>query len=145
MATAAALATAAVNVELFESRRRLGGRAASFRDPTSGELVDFCQHVSMGCCTNLAALAERVGIADCFQPSRTLRFIGPGGEMCDFRGSSWLPAPLHLAPAFDRLRYLTAADRRGIARAMWRLMRMRSNEASGRRHAPSPCFGKSCW
>ena len=57
MAAAAALSSTGVAVEIFESRRRLGGRAASFRDPTSGELIDFCQHVSMGCCTNLADLA----------------------------------------------------------------------------------------
>ena len=41
-----------------------GGRASSFTDPVTGELVDNCQHVSMACCTNLADFCRRVGIDD---------------------------------------------------------------------------------
>ena len=66
LAAAVAAAEVGLDVELFEARQRLGGRAGSFRDPESGQLVDQCQHVSMGCCTNLTDFCRRVGIADCF-------------------------------------------------------------------------------
>src|SRR5699024_4422533 len=35
----------------------------------------------------------------------------------------WLPAPLHLAPAFFGLKFLSFGERLGIGRAMWKLMR----------------------
>ncbi len=123
MAAAAALSTTGFQVSLFEARRRWGGRATSFREPASGELVDFCQHVSMRCCTNLADLAQRCGIASEFSPSRVLHFIAPDGRQCDLSPSRWLPAPFHWGPALARISYLTAADKLGIARAFWRLMR----------------------
>jgi squalene-associated FAD-dependent desaturase len=124
LAAAAALGSSGCRVTLFEARSLLGGRASSFRDPSSGELVDQCQHVSMGCCTNLADFCRRVGIDDCFRQDRELTFIGPDGSRCRMRGASWLPAPLHLAPSFLRLNYLPLRDRARIAWALWRLMRL---------------------
>ena len=63
-----------LRITLLESRPRLGGRASSFNDPATGELVDNCQHVSMACCTNLADFCRRVGTADLFrrEPERRL-------------------------------------------------------------------------
>ncbi len=123
LATAVALVTEGCRVELFESRRFLGGRAASFVDPATGELVDHCQHVSMGCCTNLADFCRRTEIADYFRRDRLLHFIGPDGQQYNLEPARWLPAPLHLAPGFLGLRYLSLGDRYRIARAMWKLMR----------------------
>jgi zeta-carotene desaturase len=40
-----------LRVTLLEARRRLGGRATSFLDQQSGEEIDNCQHVTMGCCS----------------------------------------------------------------------------------------------
>ena len=123
LAAAVRLAEQGLHVEVFEARPRLGGRAASFRDPKSGMLVDRCQHVSMRCCTALADLCRRTGMADCFQRHRRLHFFGPDGTRCDFAAAWWLPAPLHLLPALLRLKYLCLRDRLGIARAMFRLAR----------------------
>lgn len=123
LAAAVALTGAGVLVELFEARRRLGGRASSFRDPTSGEIVDRCQHVSLGCCTNLADFCSRSGIHHLFRRDRTLHFFGPAGDRYDLSAAAWVPAPLHLAPALLRLGYLSRGERLGIARAMWRMMR----------------------
>src|SRR5690348_10787867 len=61
LAAATALVGRGLRITLFESRPRLGGRASSFLDPTTGEPVDNCQHVSMACCTNLADFCRRVG------------------------------------------------------------------------------------
>jgi squalene-associated FAD-dependent desaturase len=123
LAAAAALGTSGCRVKLFEARRMLGGRAASFRDPASGELVDHCQHVGMGCCTNLADFCRRTEIGELFRRDRTLWFIDPEGRQYRFGAVRWLPAPLHLAPGFWRLTFLSRGDRLGIARALWKLMR----------------------
>jgi squalene-associated FAD-dependent desaturase len=124
LAAAAGLAGRGLQIELCEARRMLGGRATSFRDPASGELVDHCQHVSMGCCTNLADFCRRTGIAAAFRRDRTLHFFGPDGRRYDLAASRWLPAPLHLAPSFLRLGYLTLGERLAIGRTMLALARM---------------------
>ena len=62
LAAASALAPRGFRVTLLESRNRLGGRAGSFTDAATGELVDACQHVSMGCCTNFDHFCKTVGI-----------------------------------------------------------------------------------
>lgn len=129
MAAALRLAEAGLTVELFEARRVLGGRAASFRDPASGELIDHCQHVGMACCTNFRDFCERSGIAGDFDRFDVLHFFGPEGTRYDLRASKWLPAPLHLAPALLRQGYLPWRDRLAIGRTMVKLARLRE-EAS---------------
>ena len=61
LSAAAALAESGFVVDVIESRRNCGGRAASFEDPQDGSLVDACQHVAMGCCTNFLDLCRRAG------------------------------------------------------------------------------------
>jgi len=125
---AAAVALAGdCRVELFESRRSLGGRAGSFRDPATGETIDHCQHVSMGCCTNLADFSRRVGIDGLFRRVDTLHFIGLDGRRSDL-AAGMLPAPMHLAGAFWGLKFLSIGERLGVAQAMWRLMRLRETD-----------------
>ena len=51
LAATVQLAARGVEVTLLEARPRLGGRAGSFTDGTTGQLIDACQHVSMACCT----------------------------------------------------------------------------------------------
>ncbi len=121
LAAAVAAVECGLEVELFEARRRLGGRAGSFADPQSGQLVDHCQHVAMGCCTHWADFCRRTGIGDCFERHTRLWFIGPDGRTYAF-GSAPLPAPFHLLPALLRLRYLGLGERLSIARAMFRLV-----------------------
>ena len=59
IAAAMRLAEAGVKVTLVETRKRLGGRATSHPDPQTGEHLDNCQHVLLGCCTNLIDLYRR--------------------------------------------------------------------------------------
>ena len=61
MAAAAGLAAEGIAVTLIEVRKTLGGRAGSFVDPASGEVLDNCQHVLLGCCTNLLDFYRRLG------------------------------------------------------------------------------------
>ncbi len=128
MAAALALAENGCQVDLFEQKRRLGGRVGSFRDPKTGETVDQCMHVSMGCCTNFLDFIRRTGVEDCFDRHRQLTFIGPDGEICKFSSWPWLPAPLHLLPGFARLRYLTLRERLSLGRCLLQMGRLKSDD-----------------
>jgi len=127
LAAAAALGSAGFQVDLFEARGFLGGRATSFPISPGGEdseLIDNCQHVLMQCCVNLLDFYSRLGVADCIRFHREYYFLEPGGRLSTLtRG--WLPAPLHLTGSFLRMRCLGAADKACIARAMMALMRER--------------------
>lgn len=126
LAAATALVECGVEVTLLESRAQFGGRASSFFDRTTGMLIDNCQHVSMGCCTNFRRFWERVGLSNRFRREREIYFVGPPGtnaaSVCRFSASRW-PAPFHLLSAFRRLNYLSRADRRAIQRGLKRLCR----------------------
>ncbi len=123
LAAAAALAAAGRSVCLFEARRRLGGRAGSYYDEAGGQWIDYCQHVSLGCCTELDALFRRTGLADCFRTYRRLHFFTPDGMRCDLEPLCWLPAPLHLLPALLAWRALRLRERLALANCLWRLLR----------------------
>src|SRR6266436_3001084 len=77
LAAATALAPRGFRVTLLESRGRLGGRASSFTDAATGQLVDACQHVSMGCCTNFAHFCRTVGVAPLLRAQQRLAFMTP--------------------------------------------------------------------
>ncbi len=114
LAAASALADRGVRITLLESRPRLGGRASSFRDPVTGQLVDNCQHVSMACCTNLADFCRRVGVDGLFRRVPEIRFLSPEGRLSTLAAGT-LPAPMHLAGSFLRANYLTCTERLRVA------------------------------
>ena len=131
LAAAVALSRRGPRVVLFEARRRLGGRAASFADAATGESVDYCQHISMGCCTNLEDFCNRTQTADLFRRDRVLHLFTRDGRCSRLSGSRMLPAPLHLAPSLLRLHFLSWGERLGIGRAMLLLARSRPAELAG--------------
>src|SRR5438132_8078910 len=110
LAAAAALAPRGLRVTLVEARNRLGGRASSFSDTTTGQLVDNCQHVSMGCCTNFAHFCRTVGIAHLLRPQPVLYFMTPDRRVSRFRADPW-PAPFHLTRSFLAGHYLSPGDK----------------------------------
>ncbi|MBX7075065.1 MAG: hydroxysqualene dehydroxylase HpnE [Pirellulales bacterium] len=123
MAAAVALTQHGLAVELFEARRSLGGRATSYHDAGAAEVVDHCQHVSMGCCTNLRDFCRRVGIDPLLRRDETLSFIAPDGRQYRFAATPGIPAPLHLAQGLWKLGYLSRAERLSIGRALLDLAR----------------------
>src|SRR3954465_8454388 len=84
LAAAAAPGPRGGRLTRLESRQRLGGRAGSFTDPDTGQLVDACQHVSMGCCTNLAHFFRTVGVAHLLRPQKRLYFMTPDRRLSTF-------------------------------------------------------------
>ncbi len=123
IAAALRLAEAGVRVTLIESKRKLGGRATSFVDPRSGNILDNCQHVVMGCCTNLLDLYDRLGVLDSIQWEHSTWWADPPNAPVELRPGPW-PAPLHMALSFRRFRVLDSAERRAVGRAMWRFLRL---------------------
>jgi squalene-associated FAD-dependent desaturase len=117
LAAGCALADAGFRVVLVEKRPFVGGRASSYEHPGTGEVVDNCQHVLLGCCTNLIEFYRRIGVEDKIRWYDRLHFIEPGGRRSDIL-PSWLPPPFHTAPSFLGASSLGLADKLAIARAM---------------------------
>ncbi|HXW91854.1 MAG TPA: hydroxysqualene dehydroxylase HpnE [Terriglobales bacterium] len=117
LAAGCALAEVGFPVSLFERRPYLGGRASSYEHPGTGEVVDNCQHVLLGCCTNLVEFYRRLEIADRIRWYDRLTFLEPGGRASVVEPSP-LPAPFHTAPSFLRARCLKARDKLSISTAM---------------------------
>ena len=123
LAASLRLADAGWSVTVLESRRRLGGRASSFEDVTSGRTLDNCQHVLMGCCTNLLDFYARLGVEDAIEWHSQTHWLRPDGGR-DVMRPSWLPAPLHMAGSLRRMRLLDRSMKRQVRRGMWRMLRM---------------------
>ncbi len=116
LSSAVALADAGLQVRLFEKRPHLGGRATSYTLPDGSE-VDNCQHVTLGCCTNLADFYRRAGADSKIRFYDRLYFVDRQGRRSTIQASA-LPPPLHMAPSFLFLGALSLTDKRAIAKAL---------------------------
>ena len=108
---------------LIETRKRLGGRATSFDDPRSGRVLDNCQHVVMGCCSNLVDFYDRLGVLEKIEWHRETYWAAPPGRPEQLR-PSMLPAPLHFSRSFIGLRFISKNAKVAIARAMFAIARL---------------------
>jgi zeta-carotene desaturase len=116
MSAACALAEAGLSVQLVERRGYLGGRASSYLHPGVNEVIDNCQHVLFGCCTNLIGFYRRIGVADRIHWTSEMTMIEPSGHRSPL-GPSFLPAPLHGLPKLLSAHAFTFADKIALARA----------------------------
>ena len=121
LAAGVALAESGWQVRLFEQRPFLGGRATSYVLP-DGEHVDNCQHVTLGCCTNLDDFYRRVGSANKVKFFDRLLFLDPQGRRGEME-AGMLPAPFHMTGSFAKFAPLTLKDKIAIARAMLTILR----------------------
>ena len=126
MSAACALAEAGLRVQLVERRGYLGGRASSYLHPGVNEVIDNCQHVLFGCCTNLVGFYKRIGVAERIYWTSEMTMIEPGGRRSKLGPSklgSWgLPAPLHGLPNLLSAHAFSFADKFALARAFATLM-----------------------
>ncbi len=129
LAAALRLADAGVRVTLLETRKKLGGRATSFTDARTGHVIDNCQHVALGCCTNYLDFCRRLGVADKLTWHRDLFWVEAGGRTSILRPSP-LPAPGHLSLSFLAAKFLSLREKTAIALAM--LAALRANLAAER-------------
>ncbi|MCW5756771.1 MAG: hydroxysqualene dehydroxylase HpnE [Phycisphaeraceae bacterium] len=117
IAAAVMLADHGVAVTLLEARRRLGGRAGSFEDPRTGEVLDNCQHVAMGACRVYVQLLERLGVAHMMAWGTRQTWIERGGRRSTLRAAP-LPGTWAYAPSLALARFLSMGDKASIARAV---------------------------
>jgi squalene-associated FAD-dependent desaturase len=121
LSAACALADAGFHVTVLERRGYLGGRASSYLHPGTGEVIDNCQHVLFGCCTNLVNFYERIGVADRIFWDNRMTLIEPGGRRSVLRPSG-LPAPMHGLPAILGSKCFSLADKLSLIYAFSSVM-----------------------
>jgi squalene-associated FAD-dependent desaturase len=97
---------------LLERRNHLGGRAYSFKDPTTGDSVDNGQHLFMGCYFNTIDFLKKIGSLHKlkFQERTRVDFLDAETGFDSFECPA-LPAPLHVLAGLFRLKGLTPGDK----------------------------------
>src|ERR1700744_828081 len=151
MSAACGLAEAGYRVQLVERRGYLGGRASSYLHPGVNEVIDNCQHVLFGCCTNLVGFYKRIGELKKIHWTSEMTMIEPGGRR-SLLGASRLPAPLHGLPKLLAAKAFTLADKLALARAFSSILRanpkapsMESLSAWLERHGQTPGAVNRFW
>lgn len=122
LAAACALADSGYRVVLLERRPYVGGRASSYEHPGTGEVIDNCQHILLGCCTNLIDLYRRLGVQDEISWSGAITFLEPGGRRSTLAATA-LPAPLHTAASFLSAKCFSLGEKLTIARGILGFLR----------------------
>ena len=120
LAATAALGDSGFDVDLFEARGFLGGRATSYALPGSEAepaTIDNCQHILLRCCVNLLDFYSRLNVRDRIQFHREFYFVEPGGRVSVMK-SGLLPAPAHFTESFATLRFLSFADKIAVGRGL---------------------------
>jgi len=97
LAAGVALAEVGNRVLMLEQNPHLGGRARSFRDPTTGSVVDNGQHLFMGCYHSTIRFLTTIGTLDRlhFQPRLAVPFLERDGRLTRLDCPDW-PSPWHL-------------------------------------------------
>lgn len=128
LSAAAALGSSGFEVDVFESRPFLGGRATSYPVPRTpdepAEVVDNCQHILLRCCVNLLNFYERLDVADRIEFHREFNFLEPGGRNSVLRAGRF-PAPLHFSGSLLQIHCLSLAEKIALGRALLALRRER--------------------
>src|SRR5205814_6292927 len=83
----------------------------------NGEHVDNCQHVTLGCCTNLEDFYKRVGSAGKIKFFDRLFFLDPQGRTGVMQAGI-LSAPAHMTGSFLSFAPLSLKDKLSVARAL---------------------------
>jgi squalene-associated FAD-dependent desaturase len=112
LCAALALCERGVEVQLFEKRAILGGRAYSYRAREAGHAVDNGQHLLMGCYGATLGFLERIGAQGRveIQPRLRVPFLHPDRGAATFRCAA-APSPLHLTLGAMTYSHLSPGER----------------------------------
>jgi squalene-associated FAD-dependent desaturase len=112
LAAAVDLAGAGATVTLVEARPHLGGRAFSFTDRETFDVVDNGQHLMMGCYRHTFRFLKLIGSFDLlkFQPALHLTFLEAGREPLTLRCPP-APWPWGLLAGLGRMPGLSLGDK----------------------------------
>jgi squalene-associated FAD-dependent desaturase len=117
LSAAAALSARGARVVVLEARPSLGGRAAAFVDPATGERVYIGQLVLIGCLRQTFEFLERIGASGgvALLDNLAVDVIDSRGRASRLACPPW-PAPLHLIGGVLRWDALDWRDRLAILR-----------------------------
>ncbi|HUB67495.1 MAG TPA: hydroxysqualene dehydroxylase HpnE [Candidatus Methylacidiphilales bacterium] len=150
LATAVELVLRGHDVTVIESRGLLGGRAHSFVDSKSGQILDNGQHVLMGCYHKTLALLRQLGVSARLYapPNLQVPFLSGKGRSVLAATS---PAPFHLLSALVGYGELAMADKVAAVRLALRLRlggKPRAEETAGawlERWRQTPNIVRALW
>lgn len=117
LAAAVELAEKGWAVTLLEQSGRLGGRASSFVDQKTGDVVDNGQHLFMGCYDHTMRFLKKIGSFERlkFQANLSVDFVKPNGKISTLNCLP-LPAPLHLFSGLWNLDTLSLREKLSMAK-----------------------------
>ncbi|HET8760984.1 MAG TPA: FAD-dependent oxidoreductase, partial [Nitrospiria bacterium] len=132
LAAGVALAERGYRVTVLEKRSRLGGRASSFVDPATGEVLDNGQHVFLRSYQATIRFLATIGTLDqlVFQPRLSLEVVGLNGVRTRVT-AALLPAPWHMAVGLMRASGLPWDARRKGLELGWHLWRRGADDTEG--------------
>merc|ERR1719408_914846 len=111
MVAAMDLADAGHEVEMFESRRFVGGKVSSWQDK-DGNHIEMGLHVFFGCYYNLFGIMKRTGSFDELRlKEHTHTFINNGGSIGELDFRFPIGAPVSGLQAFARTQQLGVGDK----------------------------------
>jgi 15-cis-phytoene desaturase len=130
LACGVALTDAGLRVTLIEREKRLGGRARSWTDAASGDVIDLGPHVLHSEYRNMLAFLERLGTRDLvrWQPDNLITLVA-GRRVVRLRHRPLTP-PLSLLPDLVRGSRLPLRDLWSNNRVTWRAMRFREDDVA---------------
>jgi zeta-carotene desaturase len=112
VAAATALAERGARVTVLETRQRVGGRAASWTHPRTGDVLDNGQHVLASFYDETLRLLDRLGTREALHADPTLRIrFWERGHGDYVLAAPSLPAPFHWLAAIGGCSRLSAAGR----------------------------------
>jgi squalene-associated FAD-dependent desaturase len=111
LAAGVRLSDSGYEVLLLERRNHLGGRAYSFIDAKTGDVVDNGQHLFMGCYHHTIAFLEKIGRLDRlkFQDRPRVDFLDADGYTSF--DCPPLPAPLNVLAGLLRMKGISIGDK----------------------------------
>jgi len=117
LAAGVELSERGARVVVLERRGHLGGRAYSFTDQQTGDVVDNGQHLFMGCYHHTIAFLKKIGCLDrlMFQDRPRVDFLDRDHGYTSFECPR-LPAPLHAVAGLLRMRGITFGDKLRVAK-----------------------------
>jgi len=122
------LAARGWRVSVLEARARLGGRASSYLDETTGHVVDNGQHAMMGCFHHTLRFLETIGASHKIVRQKNLLVEIRRQNATGVIRAARLPSPLHVAVAITRFSLLTPLERARALTAGLRILAMRRLE-----------------
>ena len=119
LTSAAYLTNKGFSVTLLESTPKLGGRAYSFKDQISNDVIDNGQHILMGCYTNTLKFIKLIGAEDnfIFQKYLEINFLKSGSSPIKLKSFGVL-YPLNILFGLLHFKAITFRDRVSIIRFM---------------------------